>query len=358
MVKRVKKTLKDKVAQMKFPLNPFAGTPEGLEKVIDRLPSKFRETSTTEFDKIYKKIPDELKVTIGETLFESYLQLRRNILGMEEKEFAHEDGVIKYLELNNDHKENIIFIHGFADDKENCYDLAGELSKEYNFYALDLPGFGNSFTQPLLPYNIENYRNWINSWIDSLGLDSFHLVGNSLGGLLSMDVAFHRSDIESLILLSPAGIVDKTLPSLYHELFAGDNIFQVETMEDFDKFLTRIFTNKPLLPLFIKEFTYNRFVLNHKWYGELVFRLFEHAESVDDPKIDKLIFNDRLKDLKNPVYVLWGKEDGFFPSKYANAIETSDNITIEKLDGVGHAPQMERPTHTAKLIKEFISENA
>ena len=70
MVRRVKKRLKKKVFPMKFPLNPFAGTPESLEKVINRLPNKFKEQSAQEFDKIYTKIPDEFKVTIGSTLYE------------------------------------------------------------------------------------------------------------------------------------------------------------------------------------------------------------------------------------------------------------------------------------------------
>ena len=355
MVKKVKDKIKEKVFPMKFPLNPFAGTPESLEKVINRLPTRLKEQSAQEFDKIYKKIPDELKVTIGATLYESYLQLRRSFLEMEEKEFQHADGIIKYLELNNEHKENIVFIHGFADDKENTYDFAQEISKEYNFYALDLPGFGESFTQPILPYNIENYREWIISWIKSLGLESFHLVGNSLGGLLAMDISFHLDNVDSLSLFSPAGIIDKTITSLYHELLGGDNIFQVEEMSDFDNFLNRIFTNKPLLPLFIKEFTYQRFKANYKWYGELVLRLFEHVEDVNDPKVDKLIFNEKLKDLNIPILVVWGKEDKFFPSKYANAIDEADNIEIIKLEGVGHAPQMETPIHTAEIVREFLS---
>ena len=44
-------------------------------------------------------------------------------------------------------------------------------------------------------------------------------------------------NVDSLSLFSPAGIIDKTITSLYHELLGGDNIFQVEEMSDFDNFL-------------------------------------------------------------------------------------------------------------------------
>ena len=37
MVRKVKAKIKKKVFPMKFPLNPFAGTLESLEKVINRL---------------------------------------------------------------------------------------------------------------------------------------------------------------------------------------------------------------------------------------------------------------------------------------------------------------------------------
>ena len=46
-----------------------------------------------------------------------------------------------------------------------------------------------------------------------------------------MDISFHRDDLSSLTLLSPAGIVDKSISSLYHELMEGKNIFQVEDIK-------------------------------------------------------------------------------------------------------------------------------
>ena len=56
MVKKVKDKIKEKVFPMKFPLNPFAGTPESLEKVINRLPTRLKEQSAQEFDKMMKKL--------------------------------------------------------------------------------------------------------------------------------------------------------------------------------------------------------------------------------------------------------------------------------------------------------------
>ena len=87
----------------------------------------------------------------------------------------------------------------------------------------------------------------------------------------------------------------------------------------------------------------------------MVLRLFEHVEDINDPKVDKLIFNEKLKDLDLPILVVWGKEDKFFPSKYANAIDEAENIEIIKLEGIGHAPQMETPIHTAEIVREFLS---
>ena len=46
-----------------------------------------------------------------------------------------------------------------------------------NMYAIDTPGFGQSF-DPIGTPNIEDYSGWILEVIDFLNLDKFHLFGH------------------------------------------------------------------------------------------------------------------------------------------------------------------------------------
>jgi pimeloyl-ACP methyl ester carboxylesterase len=52
--------------------------------------------------------------------------------------------------------------------------------------APDLPGFGRSAKPDDFDYSIEGYQPWLESFIDSVGLDRFSLVVNDWGGGLGL----------------------------------------------------------------------------------------------------------------------------------------------------------------------------
>ncbi len=108
-------------------------------------------------------------------------------------------------------RERALYVHGLGGASSNWTDLAGLLAVRCEGWALDLPGFGRS--QP--PSGGYSVRGHVRAVVDVLehvvaqpgkaAGRPVHLIGNSLGGLVSLVVAARRPDlVATLTLVSPA----------------------------------------------------------------------------------------------------------------------------------------------------------
>src|SRR3954452_20430622 len=99
--------------------------------------------------------------------------------------------------------EPAVYVHGLGGSSQNFTDLAGLLADRFDGYAVDLPGFG--YSDPSRRYSIPAFADKIIKYIEYDGRGPVHLVGNSLGGSISVRVAALRPDlVRTLTLISPA----------------------------------------------------------------------------------------------------------------------------------------------------------
>jgi pimeloyl-ACP methyl ester carboxylesterase len=61
-----------------------------------------------------------------------------------------------------------------------------------------------------------------------------------------------------------------------------------------------------------------------------------------------------LRDLKAPVLVLWGEQDGLLPRSSLDDFRTIPGAQIELIPDCGHMPQVERPKVVLRRVREFI----
>jgi pimeloyl-ACP methyl ester carboxylesterase len=99
--------------------------------------------------------------------------------------------------------EPALYVHGLGGSANNWIDLAYLLADRFDGEAIDLPGFGHS--DPGRSYTITAQADRVARWIEHSGRGPVHLLGNSLGGLVSVRVAGTRPDlVRTLTLVSPA----------------------------------------------------------------------------------------------------------------------------------------------------------
>ncbi|HVW40766.1 MAG TPA: alpha/beta hydrolase [Amycolatopsis sp.] len=96
-----------------------------------------------------------------------------------------------------------VYVHGLGGSATNWTDLAALLAPFAGGIATDLPGFG--FSEPIdgFDFSLDSHADTLARFIEGLG--RVHLVGNSMGGAVSLLVAARRPElVRTLTLISPA----------------------------------------------------------------------------------------------------------------------------------------------------------
>ncbi|MFF3175594.1 alpha/beta fold hydrolase [Streptomyces sp. NPDC057900] len=101
--------------------------------------------------------------------------------------------------------EPLLLLHGIGHHRQAWDPVVPVLAVERDVIAVDLPGFGAS---PALPdglrYDLTTVASLLDSFCEELGLDRPHVAGNSLGGLLALELGREKR-VRSVTALSPAG---------------------------------------------------------------------------------------------------------------------------------------------------------
>ncbi|MFI0239247.1 alpha/beta fold hydrolase [Streptomyces sp. NPDC016845] len=101
--------------------------------------------------------------------------------------------------------EPLLLLHGIGHHWQAWEPVLRILATERDVIAVDLPGFG---TSPALPdgftYDLTSMVPVLAGFCRELGLDRPHVAGNSLGGLLALDMGREKL-VRSVTALSPAG---------------------------------------------------------------------------------------------------------------------------------------------------------
>jgi pimeloyl-ACP methyl ester carboxylesterase len=97
-----------------------------------------------------------------------------------------------------------LLVHGLAGSHVTWMSVAGELARDHRVLAIDLPGFGRSPMKGRRATVAANVA-VLDQVIGKLADGPIALMGNSMGGLISLGVAAERpSKVAALVLVDPA----------------------------------------------------------------------------------------------------------------------------------------------------------
>jgi pimeloyl-ACP methyl ester carboxylesterase len=99
----------------------------------------------------------------------------------------------------------VVFVHGNVSSSVFFEDTIAALPDGYRGIAPDLRGFGGSETKPLdATRGVRDFSDDLHALVEALGLETFHLVGWSVGGTVGMQYALdHANRLLSLTLVCP-----------------------------------------------------------------------------------------------------------------------------------------------------------
>ncbi|WP_406306230.1 alpha/beta hydrolase [Streptomyces sp. NBC_00879] len=101
--------------------------------------------------------------------------------------------------------EPLLLLHGIGHHWQAWEPVMGILAAERDVIAIDLPGFGTSAALPDgVSYDLTTVGSVLGALCESLAIERPHVAGNSLGGLLALELGREKL-VRSVTALSPAG---------------------------------------------------------------------------------------------------------------------------------------------------------
>ncbi|WP_328945834.1 alpha/beta fold hydrolase [Streptomyces sp. NBC_00250] len=101
--------------------------------------------------------------------------------------------------------EPLLLLHGIGHHWQAWEPVLDILAAERDVIAVDLPGFGASDELPDgCPYDLATVGSVLGAFCEAVGIERPHVAGNSLGGLLALQLGREKL-VRSVTALSPAG---------------------------------------------------------------------------------------------------------------------------------------------------------
>jgi len=222
--------------------------------------------------------------------------------------------------------------------------------------CMDLPGFGLTGPQPAGDYSIDAYVQFIDAVTRRLGIDDFHLAGNSLGGRIAWNYAVtHPERVNRLILFDASGYRLRRTPSLIFRLAALPGIGAVLTKLTprslYRRSLEEVYADDSLVDDALVE---RYFELSLRAGNREAFLQRVRAASRSAPEDP----STALAQIGAPTLVQWGGQDEWIPPEHGRRFaEDIPDARLVVYDDLGHVPMEEAPARTARDAREFLQDD-
>ena len=267
-----------------------------------------------------------------------------------DSKFVEIDGMQVHYRIEGE-GEPLVLIHGTGSMLQTWNNWTEMLKPHYKIIRMDIPAFGLTGPRADGNYSDSMYTDFVNQFVLKIGIDSFYLAGNSLGGLIAWKyAAAYPQKVKKLIIVDPGG---------FHEVNdkGGSFIFKLArnypTITDLvSKIGTHYFINHTLQEVYADDSKITD--EKKKMYAELNSRTGNRHSFVERARYIHQCANEELTAITCPTLVMWGKEDVLIDVREAEHFKNISKATFIVYDKTGHCPQEENPERSAADVLQFL----
>lgn len=249
----------------------------------------------------------------------------------------------------------LVLLHGSAASLYTWDAWLLHLPKDLRVLSVDFPGHGLTGATPQKEYWIKGLTDFLEEFIDKLGLENIALAGNSMGGGIATSYVLRRPEnVAALILIDADGLPE----DLYEDIDSptGFSIAHTPGLRWLATRITPRFLVRDALdnvsenPDILTEDAIDRYwhLLRHPGNREAMIDRFKAAKAQP--------MNHVFEAVQAPTLVLWGRRDRLIP--LANGEAMAQRIPRSELiiyEDVGHLPQEEIPQRSATDTISFLT---
>jgi pimeloyl-ACP methyl ester carboxylesterase len=261
--------------------------------------------------------------------------------------------------------QSVLLIHGFGASighwRKNIDEIA---AGGYRVYALDLLGFGASTKAPI-DYGMELWAEMVADFADTHIQEPAFLVGNSIGGLITLTTLANRPDLcAGAILINCAGGLThrptdlnwfvRQIMTIFMNVVRspafGPLIFnRIRSKRNIRKSLSQVYFRKEAITDELVELLYQP---SCDPGAQKVFAAVISAAPGTEPR-------DLLESIECPLLVIWGDKDPWTPIKgietFRKLQEQGKQVELFTIPGGGHCPHDEYPEVVNPAILNWLA---
>jgi pimeloyl-ACP methyl ester carboxylesterase len=244
----------------------------------------------------------------------------------------------------------LLAVHGLGGTKASFLPTLALMSRTHRVVAIDLPGFGDSVKPLRAAYDARYFARVVSDVLDAVGAEHAHIVGNSMGGRIALELALTEpSRVDRLVLLAPAmawlrprrwtpvvrllrpelTMLPMPVEKLVRRLVGGDDDWTAAGVDEF-----------------LRAFSTPR--------GRHAFHAVLRNIYLDAPHGDDGLWS-RLGEMQHDALFVWGRRDRLVPIAFMKHVERTFPAARHLELDCGHVPQVERPFETHDAMRSFLS---
>jgi 4,5:9,10-diseco-3-hydroxy-5,9,17-trioxoandrosta-1(10),2-diene-4-oate hydrolase len=263
----------------------------------------------------------------------------------------------------------LVLVHGLGSSAavEFYFNLEA-LAASHQVLAIDLPGFGRS-DKPALEYTMEVFTNAVRDLMRCEHIERASVMGVSMGGRVALGLALDSPEmVERLILVDALGVGAPRRVLAYRllltrglgELTLRGTARALRQMNP--RTIRRFWTWYMPRPGRVDTILSDQRIADH---GALMSKPEYRAAYLSALRSiagsttlrDGIMVGERLKELRMPTLLIWGRHDHIFPAAGAEqAVKVLPQARLEVFEESGHTPQMEDPDRFNRLVLEFLKQ--
>ncbi|WP_373049021.1 alpha/beta fold hydrolase [Vulgatibacter sp.] len=248
----------------------------------------------------------------------------------------------------------LLLVHGSNASLFTWEGWASRLSDRFRVVSLDMPGHGLTGPHPQGRYDYAEMAVFLDHFVQAVGLERFHLAGNSMGGSVAWHYALaHPAKVDRLVLVDAVGYErEEPLPPILR-LFATPGLNRIA-----EHVTPRFAVEQSIRDVYGDPSRVTEELVD--LYEDLALREGNREASrkrLSHPHHDGL--EKRLGEIRAPTLILWGGKDRWILPKYAHRFD--EDIPDSQLilyPELGHVPMEEDPETTAAAVRRFLGGRA
>jgi len=242
----------------------------------------------------------------------------------------------------NTAKPTLVFVHGYLGGSEQWKDQVVAFSKGFNVITVDLPGYGLSNQQPAFE-TIGGNADYVLEKLDKQGIDRFHLLGHSMGGMI----------VQEIIARAPQRVVKLVL---YGTGAIGVMPGRFESIEESKQRLLDDGIENSARRISAKWFVGGADCCAYQGCADIAVQASLQAAVAGLIAMEAWSGKEALNKIASPTLVLWGDQDQSYQWPLPEELwKKIPDASLSVVSGCSHAVHLEKPGLFNAILLDFLN---